>query len=107
MRRTHRLGFWLYLCLCLCASMASADEAPAQLPNSSPLTWDDDLADRMMVGLHRFVDRKIDHAVANRQQFWKRDTSSPEAYEKSIAPNREWLKTLNPWRSVRFLVVGR
>lgn len=82
------------LCLWLCSSFVMAGDAPAQLSNTQPLTWDDDLADRMMDGLHRFVERKIDHAVANRQQFWKRDTSSPEAYEKSIAPNRERLKKL-------------
>lgn len=82
------------LCLWLCSSFVMAGDAPAQLPNTQPLTWDDDLADRMMDGLHRFVERKIEHAVANRQQFWKRDTSSPDAYEKSIAPNRERLKKL-------------
>lgn len=81
-------------CLCLCVPILAAAEPPAQFPNTQPLTWDDDLADRMMDGLHRFVERKIEHAVANRQQFWKRDTSSPEAYEKSIAPNRERLKKL-------------
>ncbi len=85
---TRGLLVWLILCGTVAA------EVPATLPNTQSLTWDDDLADRMMDGLHRFVDRKIEHAVANRQQFWKRDTSSPEAYEKSIAPNRERLKKL-------------
>ncbi len=85
---TRGLLVWLILCGTVAA------EVPATLPNTQPLTWDDDLADRMMDGLHRFVERKIEHAVANRQQFWKRDTSSPEAYEKSIAPNRERLKKL-------------
>lgn len=82
------------LCLWLCSSFAVAEDSPVQLPNTQPLTWDYDLADRMMDGLHRFVERKIEHAVANRDQFWKRDTSSPEAYEMSIAPNRERLKKL-------------
>lgn len=81
-------------CLCLCVPILAAAEPLAQFLNTQPLTWDDDLADRMMDGLHRFVERKIEHAVANRQQLWKRDTSSPEAYEKSIAPNRERLKKL-------------
>ena len=85
MSRMTVLGVWLGLCV----SLPAADEFSAQLPTTAPLTWDDDLADRMMDGLHRFVERKIEHAVANRQQFWKRDTSSPEAYEKSIAPNRD------------------
>ena len=86
-----RCGFvlmWLMLC-----GSAIAD-SPATLPNTQPLTWDDDLADRMMDGLHRFVEQKIEHAVANRKQFWNWDTSSPEAYEKSIVPNRERLKKL-------------
>ncbi len=86
---TRGLLVWLILCGTVAA------EVSATLPNTQPLTWDDDLADRMMHGLHRFVDRKIEHAVANRQQFWKRDTSSPEAYGKSIAPNRERLMKLN------------
>src|SRR6266704_2755608 len=85
---TREILVWLVLC----GSVAA--ESPTTLPNTQPLTWDDDLADRMMDGLHRFVDRKIEHAVANRQQFWKRDTSSPEAYEKSLAPNRERLKKI-------------
>ena len=85
---TRMILVWLALC-----GVVTAD-SPDTLPNTQPLTWDDDLADRMMDGLHRFVERKIEHAVANRQQFWKRDTSSPEAYEKSIAPNRERLKKL-------------
>lgn len=84
----------LCLCLWLWSSFAMAGDAPDQLPETQPLTWDDDLADRMMGGLHRFVERNIEQAVANRQQFWKRDTSSPEAYEKSITPNRERLKKL-------------
>ena len=85
---TRGILVWLVLCGSVFA------DSPATLPNTQPLTWDDDLADRMMDGLHRFVERKIEHAVANRQQFWKRDTSSPAAYEKSIAPNRERLKKI-------------
>ena len=80
--------------LCLCVSQATAADSITHLPNTQPLTWDDDLADRMMDGLHRFVERKIEHAVANRKQYWKWDTSSPEAYAKSITPNRERLKKL-------------
>ncbi len=84
----------MVLSLWLCLIQSTLAESPAQLPNTQPLTWDDDLADRMMDGLHRFVERKIEHAVANRKQFWNWDTSSPEAYERSIAPNRERLKKI-------------
>jgi dienelactone hydrolase len=62
------------------------DEA---LPGTSPLKETADLADKMMEGLHKFVERKIDESVAGRAAFWKRDASSREAYEKSVAPNRK------------------
>ncbi len=78
----------------LSTALTTAADAQSQIPNTQPLTWDGDLADRMMDGLHRFVEKKIDNAVKTRGQFWRRDTSSPEAYEKSIAPNRERLKKL-------------
>ena len=74
--------------LLLLAFLPSAppDEA---LPGTRPLTETADLADRMMAGLHRHIDRKLADSVAGRAAFWKRDGASPEAYETSIAPNRK------------------
>ena len=72
-----------------CLSFARADDFPDQLPNTEPLTWEGDLADRMMDGLHKFVDRKIAAAIESRDSLWHRDASSPEAYEASMAPNRQ------------------
>jgi dienelactone hydrolase len=71
--------------------VASAVLVPAQetLPNTTPLTWEGDLSVRLMEGAHRFVERKIDESVRDREKHWHRDRSSLEAYEKSIAPNRE------------------
>src|SRR5262245_39607024 len=51
---------------------ASAVEPPATLPGTEALTWDDNLADRMMDGLHRFAERKIAESAAGRSRFWKR-----------------------------------
>src|SRR5262249_46828844 len=65
-----------------------AEEAP-RLPDTGPLTWQGDLSERMMDGLHLFIERQIAQSVEKRAAFWKRDTSSPGAYEKSIAPNRQ------------------
>lgn len=72
-------------------SLAAACSAAAQetLPDTSPLTWEGDLSMRLMAGAHRFVERKIDEAMRAREKHWSRDLSSLEAYEKSIAPNRE------------------
>ena len=61
----------------------------AVLPSTQPLTWDGDLDVRMMDGAHRFVERKIAESVSGRAKFWKRDSSSPAAYGKSVEPNRE------------------
>lgn len=45
----------------------------------------------MVEGLHRFLDRERTESVGRRAERWKRDTSSPEAYVKSVEPNRERL----------------
>lgn len=75
----------------LCAVAAAADDAT--LPGTRPLDWTGEvtgevIADRMMDGLHRYIERKIDESVAGRAAHWKRDFTSPEAYQKSIEPNR-------------------
>src|SRR5215472_17235354 len=54
------------------------------LPGNAPLTWTGDLSVRMMDGAHRYAERKISESVEVRQKHWKRDLSSPAAYEKSV-----------------------
>src|ERR1700676_2796030 len=67
--------------------------APTQplrpLPGTQPLTWDGDLAERMMDGAHKYVERIIVESVEARRKHWNRDLSSRAAYEKSVGPNRE------------------
>lgn len=60
-----------------------------QLPNTQPLTMEGDLSAQMVEGIDRFLMREIKNSVTSRPQFWHRDFSSPDAYEKSIQPNRE------------------
>jgi dienelactone hydrolase len=67
---------------------AAPAEQPTVFPGTQPLTWEGDLADRMMDGAHEFVQRKIDESIASRQKYWNRDFSSHVAYEKSVEPNR-------------------
>jgi dienelactone hydrolase len=43
----------------------------------------------MMEGLHGFIEGKITRSVEKRSRRWDRDTSSPEAYAKSVQPNRQ------------------
>jgi len=73
--------------------------APTQpvhtLPGTQPLTWDGDLAERMMDGAHKYVERIIAESVEARRKYWQRDLSSRAAYEKSVEPNRDrFLKTI-------------
>jgi len=74
------------------AAPALSGAAPAGtvecLPGTQPLTWDGDLAERLMDGAHQFVARHIAASVTGRAKFWKRDLTSGAAYEESVEPNR-------------------
>jgi dienelactone hydrolase len=74
--------------LCAAGAPARAQEA-ARLPDTQPLTAKGDLSAQMLDGAHRLIDRKIAESIERRGRHWKRDPSSPEAYEGSIAANRE------------------
>ena len=64
---------------------------PDTLPRTKPLTAEGDIAAQMVAGVNKFLLRKIDESVEKRANYWKRDFSSPEAYNKSIEPNRRRL----------------
>ncbi len=77
-------------CFALLLACVPAVAGPVEtLPDTKPMTDQGDMSQAMLDGLHRFVERKIDESVEARSKLWKRDTSSKEAYEKSIEPNRE------------------
>ncbi|QDV35774.1 alpha/beta hydrolase family protein [Tautonia plasticadhaerens] len=65
--------------------------ASQELPGTAP--WGDrgstdEAAAAMVEGLHRFLDRQTASSVGRRARHWDRDTSSPEAYARSVEPNR-------------------
>ncbi len=70
---------------------AETETEPDRLPNTQPLTWDGDIAARMVAGVDKFLLDEIEKSVERRTAHWKRDVSSPEAYEKSLEPNRRRL----------------
>ena len=78
-------------CLWLGSSAASAAE---QLPGTAPLTREGDLSAQMVAGIQKFLLRETENSVAARAQHWQRDLSSPEAYAKSVEPNRQHLAQL-------------
>jgi dienelactone hydrolase len=76
------------LLLLLIAGLPSRDP-PQPLPGTAPLEIEGDLAAQMVAGLDRFVTRETAASLERRARHWRRDFSSPEAYAKSIEPNRE------------------
>src|SRR5580692_2250036 len=71
-----------------------AADAPQPLPGTARLVLDGPLDVVMVDGINKFAERELAESVARRAQRWHRDFSSPQAYEKSIAPNRERLRTI-------------
>ncbi len=78
------------LAICSWIEFASAQS----LPNTQPLDPDADRSASMVAGIDRYLTRATDDSIASRVALWHRDFSSREAYEKSIAPNRESLRKI-------------
>ncbi len=80
----------------LTAMTCTADDASVSpLAGTKPLEWQqEDLSSRLMDGAHLFIDRQIQASRVRRSQFWKYDTSSKQAYEASVAENRQRLRTI-------------
>ena len=82
------------LTVCMFTLVVSAQEAPAILPGTQPLTVDQPLDIIMVDGIDRFCLKEIARARELRESRWKRDVGSAEAYEKSLAPYRETFRTI-------------
>src|SRR5262249_50638677 len=85
------LGWGLILLVLVCGAAPPGGDPPRDavtLPGTSPLTWADDIASRLVDGVDRFLLREIDRSTERRARFWKRDTSSSDRYNDSIEPNR-------------------
>src|SRR5438046_3198845 len=80
----------LFLLIALLTGAIGAEPLP--LPGTKPLTREGDLAAQMVEGIDRYLMRETAASVEKRKQYWKPDFSSPEAYAKSVQPNRERLK---------------
>lgn len=76
------------LCFLAVAGIVSAMARAEPLPGSRPLTGEGDLAMQMIDGIDRLLMLQTQRAMQFRGALWKRDMSSPEGYERSVAPNR-------------------
>ena len=84
----------LMLTICFGSTWVLAQDRPATLPGTQPLTADKPLDVLMVEGIDRFCLKEIDRARDHRESLWKRDYSSAEAYEKSLTPYREKFRTI-------------
>jgi dienelactone hydrolase len=83
---------------------ASAWECRAQgqpLAGTAPLTMAGDIASNLVAGVDRFLLRQLDESAGRRAQFWHRDFSSGQAYEQSLATNRQRLAHILGVRDAR------
>ncbi len=71
-----------------CSICQGADESD-HLPGTKTLTLSEPLDVVMVDGINRFALREIEESPRRRDATWKRDYSSVEAYQKSVAANRE------------------
>ena len=94
-RRRHvRHGGWpIAVVLCILIT-ASASPAQTVLSGTEALTFDGDPAARMVDAIHDFLLHETAASIHHREQFWHRDYRSPEAFERSISPNRERFRTI-------------
>jgi len=58
------------------------------LPGTKPLTLEGDLAERMLEGAHRFLDRKLAETLVRRSNHWEKGLSSPKNKEAFLDDNR-------------------
>lgn len=61
------------------------------LPGTAELTWDGDLAARLVDTADAFLLRRLDQSLAGRANRWQRNVTDAAAYETSIAENRRQL----------------
>ncbi len=76
----------------LSGGAARADAAGEPLGGTQLLKQEGDLAEQMVAGIDRFLDRELSRSVEQRAHHWKRDFSSPEAYHRFVEPNRQRLR---------------
>lgn len=81
------------LALSLAVVLGSQLSAQDRLPGTDPLEEMDGAArsEWLVSHIDRFAEKLLQQAPAARARWWPRDTSSPTAYKKSVAGNRERL----------------
>jgi dienelactone hydrolase len=64
---------------------------PEVLPGTNKLTWEGDIAAKILDNAHKFIEDKISESIVTRPKSWNRNFTSRETYEKSVGSNRKHL----------------
>ena len=91
----------LFVALILFVPLSGRAQPKDTYPGTQPLTVEGDIASQMIDGVDRFLLREIDQSVDARSKHWKRNFTSPEAYNQSIEPNRQRLAHILGVRDAR------
>jgi dienelactone hydrolase len=78
----------------LVVALALPLAAQTPLSGTAPLTGQGDFAAQMVDGINDYLVRSTSASPGARAALWKREYTSVENYEHSIAPNRERLKKI-------------
>ena len=81
--------FVFCLQLSLTCQLGEVQATAQNLPGTAPLTVGGDIADQMVEGIKRYLLRETDASIDKRARLWKRNYSSVESYNQSVASNRE------------------
>src|SRR5262249_24331154 len=73
------------------AGRADDTKRPDVLPDTKALTMKGYIAEQLVAGVDKFLLRETALAAKRREAFYRRDTTSPEDYAASLAPNRSRL----------------
>ena len=98
---SRRLLTTCFLSLVAALGAAAMANQPALLPGTIPLVMEGDIASKLVDGVDKFLLRELDKSVERRAKFWKYDWSSPDAFNKSIEPNRKRLAHILGIRDAR------
>src|ERR1043166_4284624 len=79
------------LLICLGGPALNPSAQSQTLAGTATVTMEGDIASNLVTGADQFLLRKIDEATAGGGRFWHRDFSSWQAYEQSLATNRQHL----------------
>ena len=93
------VGVWSVLGI-LAGVGAGAAKAEV-LPGTQALTWEGDIASRMVAAVDSFLLGQIEKSEERRGWHWHRDFSSAEGYARSIEPNRKALARMIGVRDAR------